>query len=682
MAVDQAPNSEMYFATLPPEQLAGELVGKGEDYFEYLSATGRMDLLRRSYYQYYKADYDQGAVLRAGLNGEYTLVSLNHYKNLIDHLHNLICSQKFSYQPQAVNTDYKSQAATILSKGLLQYFDNDQLKKITRKRKRATKMALFLSEGWITLDWDATLGDQKAVNPDGSVRKEGDFIVDVFMPTDMIRDTSKRDSDFEWYITRKYVNKWNLAAKFPEKADKIQAMKMEPDDLTNLRLLSHPDLTSSDLIAVYTFRHEKTPALPEGRYFQYLDGDTWLIDSPLPYKNSMVYRVTVEDQEDTCFGYTHAWHILPIQSQLDTLVSTVATNQSLGVTNILIPEGANITLEQLAEGMNGFKYNPMNGQKPESFNLVDTPKEIFDTIQMYISQMETLMGVNSVVRGEVPTNLRSGSALALVASQAIQFSSGLQESYTNLIADTATGIIQLLQSFPMDARVALIAGRVNQPLLKEFKSADLEPITRVQIELANPLAATTAGRVQLAETLLANGVVKDPQKYLMVLQTGTLEPEIEGQQAEMLLIKQENESLAQGLPVQAVKTENHALHIAEHKAVLCNLEAKSDPKVITATLGHIQQHIQLAMQLQVMEPALAQILGFAPLAMPMPGMAGAPTDPAAASGDAPDKKAADQVQQPNLPSLPPGAPPQAEAAYEQISGPATNPTNNARERGA
>ncbi len=432
--------------------------------------------------------------------------------------------------------------------------------------------------------------------------------------------------------------------------------------------MNSPDWNNSDLIPVYTFRHDKTPALPAGKYVQYLDDETWLINSDLPYKTKNVFTCYTEPQEDSCFGYSHLWHLLPLQEQLDNLVSTVATNQQLGVANILIPEGANIQLEQLAEGMNGFKYNAQAG-KIDVLELVNTPKEIFDMIEFIIKQMETLAGINSVIRGEVPTNLRSGSALALVAAQAMQFSSGLQESYVSLTEDASTGIIELLgnPAFVQDSRVALIAGKVNQPLLKQFVSGDLAPISRVQVELANPLAATTAGRVQLAETLVQNGIVKNPQQYLMVLQTGTLEPEIEGLQAELLLIKQENESLGQGIPVAAIKLDNHPLHISEHKAVLCNLDARQNPQILKATLDHITQHEQLMIQLQIQEPMLLQALGMPPVAMAQaPG-------PATPETETPDK-VAEKTAQPGLPSLPAGTPPATQDAYDQMKG--ANPHNN------
>ncbi len=670
-------DSDQYFATQTVEKLLPLLKDKFDQYQKYIAATGRLTIWRKVYYQYYKADYDQGALLRAGLNGEYVSMPLNQFKNLVDHLHNLITSQKFSYIPKAVNTDFKSQSASILTKGLLEYFDTD--KRLPRDRKRATRFAEMFGEGYVTLDWDPSLGDPKGVlpqtdpNTQPQIRHEGDFIQETHLPTDVARDVGSRSFKQDWYIIRSWKNKWDLIAKYPAMADKIKKLSLDPSDESNLRLLNSPDWNNSDLIPVYTFRHDKTAALPGGKYVQYLDDETWLINSDLPYKTKNVFACYTEPQEDSCFGYSHLWHLLPLQEQLDNLVSTVATNQQLAVANILIPEGANIQLEQLAEGMNGFKYNAQAG-KIDVLELVNTPKEVFDMIEFIIKQMETLAGINSVIRGEVPTNLRSGSALALVAAQAMQFSSGLQESYVNLTEDVSTGIIELLgnPAFVQDSRVALIAGKVNQPLLKQFVAGDLAPISRVQVELANPLAATTAGRVQLAETLVQNGIVKNPQQYLMVLQTGTLEPEIEGLQAELLLIKQENESLGQGEPCTAIKLDNHALHISEHKAVLCNLDARQNTEILKATLDHITQHEQLMIQLQIQEPMMLQALGMAPVAMAQPA---GPVGPASPETKTPDK-VAEKTQTPGLPSLPAGSPPATQAAYDQMKG--ANPTNNKR----
>jgi hypothetical protein len=53
---------DQYFATLPTEQLTPMLMDKFDNYSQYISATGRLTIWRRVYYNFYKADYDQGRV--------------------------------------------------------------------------------------------------------------------------------------------------------------------------------------------------------------------------------------------------------------------------------------------------------------------------------------------------------------------------------------------------------------------------------------------------------------------------------------------------------------------------------------------------------------------------------------------------------------------------------------------
>ena len=47
--------------------------------------------------------------------------------------------------------------------------------------------------------------------------------------------------------------------------------------------------------------------------------------------------------------------------------------------------------------------------------------------------------------------------------------------------------------------------------MKEFTGDDLTSVNRVIVDVGNPLARTTAGRVEMAEQLLQMGVIKTPQ---------------------------------------------------------------------------------------------------------------------------------------------------------------------------
>jgi len=130
-------------------------------------------------------------------------------------------------------------------------------------------------------------------------------------------------------------------------------------------------------------------------------------------------------------------------------------------------------MNQISSGMTHIEYNPIqgapNGGAPQPLNLTNTPAEIFNFMQMLEKAMETISGINSVVRGNADqaSNLRSGNALALVQSQALQFISGLQQSYIQMIEDVGTGLINLLKTFAAAPRVAAIAGTNNSIKVKD-----------------------------------------------------------------------------------------------------------------------------------------------------------------------------------------------------------------------
>ena len=160
-------------------------------------------------------------------------------------------------------------------------------------------------------------------------------------------------------------------------------------------------------------------------------------------------------------------------------------------------------------------------------------------------------------------------------------------------------------------RIAEISGKSNRSKVKEFIGDDIGSITRVLVDSGNPLAQTTAGRAEMASNLLQMGLIQTPEQYFTVLNTGKMEPLIQGPHDELLLIKAENERMVEGEDVIAVDTDNHALHIREHKTVLADPDARMDADLVARTLAHIQEHIDA---LQQVDPNLLSITGQQPLA--------------------------------------------------------------------
>jgi hypothetical protein len=126
----------------------------------------------------------------------------------------------------------------------------------------------------------------------------------------------------------------------------------------------------------------------------------------------------------------------------------------------------------------------------------------------------------------------------------------------------------------------------------------------------------------MAEQLLQMGAIKSPEKYLQVINTGNFDSLVEGELNELDTVKDENESLILNEPVIAIATDEHDLHIREHKAVIADPEVRrSNPELVARTTAHIMEHIRL---LRETDPELLARLGQQPAGPPM----GSPTGPA------------------------------------------------------
>lgn len=603
-------NSENeYFALKEVDELAGEVLDRVDAYDEHIMTSGKSQLWSKSFEMFYRGGIRLGDIHKGGEHSEYELLDVNHYKSLLTNLHTMTTNQRPALDPRAINTDIESTAQTKLARGLLDYYLRD--KKVERYLKDAVKLGLIYGEGFVCTEWDATGGEEYGVNPETqAVVREGDLSFSVLPPHFVARDFTKMNADnHNWYIVTRYKNKHDLAAKYPEMADEILNLNYDDSKFVNLKIPKSAYVESED-IPVFTFYHKPTDALPDGRVVEILSSDLVLFDGPLPYREIPVYRLAPEDEDFSIFGYSVGYDLLPIQDAVNSLYATISTNQStFGVQNILIPRGFNISVQSLTGGLNLVEYDPNVG-KPEPMQMTLTAPEVFNFVTQLEQLMETLSGVNSVARGNPEANLKSGAALALVQSMAIQFNSGLQQSYTELLEDVGTSMLNILKDFAQVPKVAMIAGKYNRSYMKEFTGEDLSQINRVVVDSGNPLAKTMAGKLQMAENLLNAGFIKNADQYQMVLQTGNLDYMLEGSTKELYNIRAENEGLMLGTEQQALITDSHAMHIQEHKAVLDSPEARERPEIIKAVTEHINQHIQL---LKTADPSLLAMLGQEPL---------------------------------------------------------------------
>lgn len=612
-------------------QLIGFLADKVKTFDKYIDMSGRWLTARDLYYNYYLVNETNYTFPTFGADG-FKRLNINHFRAILKHLLSLVTAQRVAPEPIATNTDFKSQAQVNFCKNILRYLEKE--KNLDQQFTLATETALVLGAAYIAREWDASIGQAYATDEFGNPKRAGDFKTSVYNWLDVIFDFAQGDyKSCQWKILRKYENRWDLIAKFPLHADAIKGMSVSPE-VKRHRLGHIINEENDDLIPLYIFYHEKSPSLPDGRMTIFLDSNTCLFDGALPYSRVPVSRISCDDQIDSPFSYSISMDLLPIQKVYNSLCSAVCTNQAaFGVQNILIPRDAAISVSQLTEGLNAIYYdsNVTQGAKPEPLNLLMNKQEVFNWIEYLENKMAQISGVNDTVQGNPEANLKSGTALAFVASQALTFISPLSRSYNSLIESTWTGIIDILKEYATTPRMILISGVSNKAQAQQFTNKELADIDRVIVETGNPLTQTLSGRIQIAQDLVQAGLATK-EEYLNVITTGQLEPVYQFENAQVMRIKEENEQLQRGLPVKAMSSDNHPLDIREHSVLLNSPEVRDDPDpnnpVKLVVTAHILEHMNMW---SMMDPRLGAALGVPPPppppAMPLPGNEGMPTPP-------------------------------------------------------
>jgi hypothetical protein len=605
------PRGEIYFAAKDSKDTAVVLLDKAHNWFLSLDSNGYLNKIRTmwaAYHGAYFTDNDSAHTITfGGEQGELVQMSVNHLRNVARRIHTFITATRPSLQARASNADYKSLVQTKLANSLLDYYMRE--KRLEKYLNLAAEHAIVMGSGYIKMEWNAMSGEVYDYNEELDVDiREGDVQFVNLSPFDVVFDTNREDDRHDWVLCRSFKNRFDIAAKYPEFREEILRLPTK-SQIENFTIDTFT-FDQTDLIPIYEFYHKRTESMENGRYMLFLSGDVVLIDDNMPYRDLPVYKVCPANILGTAYGYTDLFDILPLQDVLNTLYSAAVTNNTaFAVQNILVPRGADVSMSELSGGLNIVEANTQYGEiKP--LQLTATPAETFKLIEMLVKDIEIISGVNSVSRGNPDPQLRSGNALALIQSMTIQFMSGLQQSYVSFVEDIGTGLINILKDHASVPRVAAITGKSNYTYMKEFVGDDLSQVNRVVVDIGNPLAQTTAGRVEMAEQLLQMNMFKSPQEYITVVKTGQLDIMTEDTESQIYLVRGENERLVSGEPVIAVFTDDHLLHIKEHSVVLSDPELRFNPELVKRVSEHIQEHINL---LRTTDPDTLRMLDQQPL---------------------------------------------------------------------
>lgn len=656
--MEKDPVADYIWKTENTDKLASTLQDHVDVFHTFTRTSAYFEWARKAWLMYYHLAFRDGDQYQVGLvslgeTGELVGAQLNHLRNLIQHRLNLVTKDRPALICRARNSDLKSLKQAELGTSLIEYYLNEA--KVESHLIRAVEDALIFGEGFTAMTWDPNAGKETdAVEETGEFDYEGDLSFHNPVNWNVIRDLGKRNwKDHNWIGVRKPANKWDLAARFPEHAEKIKGTDRwidVPLDEGGRPFDEATYFTETDEVAVLEFWHKRCPALPDGRYVMVCGGEV-LLDTPMPYRDLPVHRVAASEISLTPFGYSPAFDLVPIQELINMTASIISSNQNaFGTQSIWIKQGGGIRPNQLMSGMNVIEAE----EPPQAVQLTATPNEVFGWLDSLIRHGELVAGIDQVTRGYTDDNVRSGAFAALLQSQSVSFSSGLTRQYHQLLESVGTSMLRMLRDFADEERVITILGKHNKPYMKHFTGDDLTLIDRVTVESTNPAFNTFAGKMEMAKMFMESGLIKTPEEVLNVFQTGNIDSLLEADNAQLSAVREENEMLLEGQEVpEPLFEDNHVLHIREHMAILSTVETRQNPEIRSAVQAHVMGHLEPLLSnpnAQMLQTILGYEVPFPPGAMP--DGSGMPTAPPTGNqgqaAPAPEMTAAPNPQNPEL----------------------------------
>lgn len=621
-------DSDLYFADYrrKPSDVAASIIQRIED-----QRNARSFLMRRwhrNYCYYHNYYFDQQGsseinysnIFFTGEQGETISFSVNHFKNIADHMYNIITGTKTAYNTLSMNSDENSRQQTRLAEDILNY--DLYHYNLEDKMKRCVRDSIMFDAAYLKVYWDHVKGKiiLPAETEDDVDVYEGEPAFEVINNKDVYYDANVRYFYDNQHLTIGWLrNMHDLIAQFPDKEEDIRASSPHASSSGVNQALQSADKSTydTDQVEVFEFFHKPTAAMESGRYMLMTANGTTLLDHELEVDFIPVFQVSSGDDLMLQSGYSVINDIAGPQGIINAQYSAIASNhENLGIPVILIPSEANISVEALQGNYNGIKYD--GDKEPKTLQLMQDDAQIFEFIKLLELEIETLSGINATTRGQVNPSDASGIALALMNQQSLEYLNPLQDSYVRFQELVGLAIIKLYQTFATTDRIIKIAGKNRITAAKSFKGSDIDGIDEVRVTIGNPIANTLSGRIMLAEYILKIPNIKYSFSALVsLLEDGDMSELIDKSSTQMLLIEKENEMILQGKNPPVSFVDDDAGHILGHSSVLNDPSYRNanDP-VFKAGQQHILDHLtalndQSAQQLKT-------ILGFTP------GQPGAP----------------------------------------------------------
>jgi hypothetical protein len=339
-------------------------------------------------------------------------------------------------------------------------------------------------------------------------------------------------------------------------------------------------------------------------------GDNPYADAQVPLPLAVVRHIPVPGR---IYGDSAITQLVPPQVQYNKLRSQlIEVKNIMAWPKILAPKGALYTNPTSRPG-EIVEFNASYG-RPEFWTPPPMPAYVIRELDRAKEEMIEISGIHEATRGAIPSNVRSGVAIAYITEQDETRLNVTAHSYEDAISLTATYILRLARKYYVEPRVVRIVGSDRSTKVIQFYGRDIPEDVDVHVESGSSMPKSLIAKQQLLLDLWNARVITDPAVMLKLLEFGNLEDLYHDADLDIDQAARENDMMAAGAVPQVEDFHVHELHIREHNKFRKTQRYEGLPPEIKAIFA---EHVAAHQQYIAMRSA-TQVLPAVPGGMPVP----------------------------------------------------------------
>jgi hypothetical protein len=477
-------------------------------------------------------------------------------------------SRPLTFEVPPGDSDDASIRGAHLAQSVLQHLWRDH--NWETLREQASWASWLGGSAIIAVDWDAKAGTSIGMSPmTGNKIGTGDIVESVLTILEVAFEPGIRDAEKAvWWIRAQALppglvrDTYDLDYDPPTDVSgamaPLQARMVQGDRREN----------AANLTRVLTYYERPNNSRPQGAVATLVGGR--LVDGPkdwpFPFKDRLNLVLARETKvAGRWTGTSVVQAAIPVQVAYNAAWSNMLEHlKQAGNARLMIPEGTLDLMDELTDTPGEIMpINPASGE-PKYLSPPQMPQWWVEEGPKLAQELDDILGVHDVSRGQAPKNIESGLGLSILSENDGTPLGHMVKEHSEVWSRFASLVLQIYADKVTEKRKAVLRPTGGVPETVTWSGKALENQTHAYVPLDAVMPRSRSAMLAFARELFDRQMIKDPAHFAQVADLDRQDQFLEALDPDMAKAKRENHLFTLGQEILPAEFDDDQIHIAAH----------------------------------------------------------------------------------------------------------------------